>query len=180
MYTRKADNNKDSISHDEETPDNAENMKKCRVNIRKMGKYEYDDKLFETKVSGRNDENIEDVAEKKLFEWHIKTNGVVRQFGYNKHIKPYLGNDDVRKWFMTLKKEKEDEKHILSGNCPIYGNLTKKFPNTDNDSELVNFFSAVLARREQLEEEERRPLAAGGGAGSLLDTFQCHANVHMH
>ena len=101
-------------------------------------------------------------------------------------MQPFAGNFPGDKRFSKTNhmckctKEKEDEKHILSGNCPIYGDLTKKFPNTDNDSELVNFFSAVLARREQLEEEERRPLAAGGGAGSLLDTFQCHANVLMH
>ena len=101
----------------------------------------------------------------------------VRQTFYTRvRMQPFAGNFPGDKRFSKTNhmckctKEKEDEKHILSGNCPVYDDLTEQFSNFDNDSELVSFFSAVLARREQLEEEERRPLAAGGGAGSLQDT----------
>ena len=50
----------------------------------------------------------------------------------------------------------ENEAHLMSGKCPIYGNLKEKFGDLQNDRNLTDFFSAVLERRESLEEEEEK------------------------
>ena len=93
----------------------------------------------------------------------------VRQVFYTRvRMQPFAGNFPSDKRFSKSNHlclcavEKEDETHLLAGNCPIYGDLRKKHSNLESDLDLLAFFSAVLARRERLEEEERRPLAAGG------------------
>ena len=56
---------------------------------------------------------------------------------------------------------------MLTGECPVYGDIRQKYGDMDSDENLVGFFGEVLARRESLEdeeregEEERRGLAAG-------------------
>ena len=40
--------------------------------------------------------------------------------------------------------------------CQIYEDLRGQFSNLEDDTQLVNFFSAVLDRRGRLEEEDRR------------------------
>ena len=108
----------------------------------------------------------------------------VRQVFYTRvRMQPFAGNFPGDRRFTKsnllclCKQEKEDETHLLSGNCRIYGDLRKKYSNLESDLDLVAFYSAVLARRERLEEEERRTLAAGGAADSLLDTALCQAGV---
>ena len=111
----------------------------------------------------------------------------VRQVFYTRvRMQPFAGNFPGDKRFSKsnhrcrCSEEKEGETHLLTGNCPIYGDLRKKHSNLESDLDLLAFFSAVLARRERLEEEERRPLVAGGAADSELDTALCQAGVFKH
>ena len=50
---------------------------------------------------------------------------------------------------------REEESHLISGNCEVYGDIRDKFENLDDDQNLVKFFNEVLARRDVLEDEER-------------------------
>ena len=52
------------------------------------------------------------------------------------------------------RKQKEQELHILSGSCEIYGYIRQKHKISDDES-LMNFFLEVLQRREELEEQEK-------------------------
>jgi hypothetical protein len=44
----------------------------------------------------------------------------------------------------------------MSGRCSVYGDLKDNFGDLEEDNNLVNFFLAVLDRRDQFEEEGRR------------------------
>ena len=43
----------------------------------------------------------------------------------------------------------------MSGDCSVYSDLRSQFGDLGQDQNLVNFFRAVLDRREALEEEDR-------------------------
>ena len=44
---------------------------------------------------------------------------------------------------------REDEAHLMSGQCTMYGDLTKKYSDLTNNDNLVRF-TDILARREEL------------------------------
>ena len=74
---------------------------------------------------------------------------------------PFAGNytKDRRfartEWLCRCQKSKEEESHLISGNCEIYGDIRAKYVNLDNDVDLVNFFNEVLAKRDKIEEKEK-------------------------
>ena len=74
---------------------------------------------------------------------------------------PFAGNytKDRRfartEWLCHCKKSKEEELHLISGNCEVYGEIRAKYDNLNNDMDLVNFFNEVLAKREEIEEKEK-------------------------
>ena len=76
-------------------------------------------------------------------------------------LQPFAGNFSKDKrfastdWMCRCKESKEEEGHITSGECNIYGDLKTKFGDLKEDNNLVDFFRAVLDRRDQLEEEDR-------------------------
>ena len=53
------------------------------------------------------------------------------------------------------KESREEKGHITLGQCNVYGDLRTKFGDLKEDQNLVQFFWAVLDRRDQLEEEDR-------------------------
>ena len=56
--------------------------------------------------------------------------------------------------FCWCGEEKEEESHLISGDCEIYGDIRRKYGDLDDDNKLVKFFNEVLARRDELEKEE--------------------------
>ena len=77
---------------------------------------------------------------------------------------PFAGNfsHDRRfsrtEWLCRCGHSKEEESHILLGNCEVYGDIRQKFESNLNDSDLVKLFSEVLDRREKLEDDEKQAL----------------------
>ena len=74
---------------------------------------------------------------------------------------PFAGNYTKDKRFarshwLCRCGEKEEESHLLSGNCEVYGEIRWKYTNLNDDKQLVDFFNEVLARRDKLEEEEKK------------------------
>jgi hypothetical protein len=91
-----------------------------------------------------------------------KTISVVRKHFYTRvRMQPFGGNfsKDNRfrrtDWMCRCAQEREEESHLLAGDCPVYGDIRESYPDLESDNHLVNFFTEVLARRERLEEEER-------------------------
>ena len=74
---------------------------------------------------------------------------------------PFAGNysKDARfartNWLCRCGEAKEEESHLLSGKCDVYGEIRGKYGNFDDDKELVDFFKEILAKRDKLEEEEK-------------------------
>jgi hypothetical protein len=98
----------------------------------------------------------------------------VRKFFYTRvKMQPFGGNYSKDKrfskteWMCRCAENKEEESHLMTGDCPVYGDLKEKYGDLNSDENLVGFFADILARRERLEdeereaEEERRGLAAG-------------------
>jgi len=85
-------------------------------------------------------------------------------------LQPFAGNfkADKRfaktKWLCRCGWETEQESHLVSGECPVYGDLVTLLEDKGDDKDLLTFFTAVLERRGELEEEERsrEPVVAGG------------------
>ena len=72
-------------------------------------------------------------------------------------MQPFAGNysHDRRfsrtEWLCQCRESREDESHLLSGNCSVYGELLAKYDNLDDDDTLVKFFNEVLSMRDELE-----------------------------
>ena len=58
-------------------------------------------------------------------------------------------------WLCRCRKAKEEESHLISGNCEVYGEIRSKYQNLNDDMNLVNFFNEVLAKRGEIEEKEK-------------------------
>jgi hypothetical protein len=56
-------------------------------------------------------------------------------------------------------KEREEESHLRSGQCEVYGDLRAKYQDLEDDQQLVDFFNDILERREDLESEEEEARA---------------------
>ena len=71
-------------------------------------------------------------------------------------MQPFAGNysHDNRyaksDWLCLCKESREEESHLLSGECTVYGDLTLKYSDLSSDDNLADLFRDVLARREQL------------------------------
>ena len=62
--------------------------------------------------------------------------------------------------------EREEEGHIVSGHCEVYGDLRTQFGDLSEDENLVKYFQAVLDRRDNLEEEDRRQQSSTAAVGA--------------
>ena len=86
----------------------------------------------------------------------------VRQFFYTcVRMQPFAGNYSKDKrfmksnWLCKCGNEREEESHIMSGNCEVYGDSQNNYPDLENDDELVKFFSKVLERKPILLKEDK-------------------------
>ena len=64
-------------------------------------------------------------------------------------------------WLCKCTEAREEEAHLISGQCKVYGDLTDKYCDLTDENSLVQFFKEVLARREKLDKELLHPV---GGA----------------
>ena len=64
-------------------------------------------------------------------------------------------------WLCICKQSREEENHIRT--CLVYQDIREKFGSLEDDENLVQFFSEVLARRDALEEDSE-------DAGGLVAT----------
>ena len=65
-------------------------------------------------------------------------------------------------------KSVEEEGHIFSGQCEVYGDLRSQFGNLQEDKNLVQYFQAVLDRRDILEEEDKSQQSSTAAVGASL------------
>ena len=58
-------------------------------------------------------------------------------------------------WLCKCGKSREEESHLISGNCEVYGEIRSNYSDLNDDKQLVDFFNEVLSRRDELEEKEK-------------------------
>ena len=89
------------------------------------------------------------IAESRI--WFKTRFGLQNFAGNYSHDRRFAKTD----WRCRCQTSVEDKGHIVSGQCPVYGDLRTQFGDLGEDKNLVNFFRAVLDRRDQLEEDDR-------------------------
>ena len=62
----------------------------------------------------------------------------------------------------------EEKDHIVSGQFVVYGDLRSQFGDLQDDKILVQYFQAVLDRRDLLQEEDRRQHSSTAAVGTSL------------
>ena len=73
---------------------------------------------------------------------------------------PFAGNysRDRRfartEWLCRCRKARENESHLISGECEVFGDLKSKYDNLDDEENLVKFFNEILAMRDKLDNNE--------------------------
>ena len=97
-------------------------------------------------------------------EWFKTRYGLMPFAGNFSHNRRYAPSD----WLCRCKTMREEEGHITSGSCEVYGDLKSQFGDLKEDKNLVDFFRAVLDRRDELEEEDRQQEAAEDRQQQLL------------
>ena len=75
-------------------------------------------------------------------------------------LQPFAGNYSNNKryarsgWLCKCKMAREEEGHLLSGKCTVYGDLTQNFSDLTDIDSLVQFFNQVLERRDDLDRRD--------------------------
>ena len=73
-------------------------------------------------------------------------------------MQPFTGNYpkynrfSVTNWLCACKETKEEESHLLSGSCPVYGDLVSPDDDLAKDETLVRVLQDILERRDLMEE----------------------------
>ena len=94
-----------------------------------------------------NDEQIHRVRETYKARF-----GLFSFAGNYKNDKRFSGNGSLCK----CKRSIEEEPHLLSGNCEVYGDIRGKYGGLEDDDSLVRFFTEVLERRDATDEAEKQ------------------------
>ena len=98
--------------------------------------------------------------EKKAYVSDKKIEDVRNMYKTRFGLLPFAGNySHSRKYEKTnflcrCEGAREDEKHLKSTDCPVYTDIREQFGDLDNDNDLVNYFTMVLARREELDSQK--------------------------
>jgi hypothetical protein len=81
---------------------------------------------------------------------HYRTRWAMHAFAGNySHDKRFARSN----WLCLCLESIEEESHIKSGECKVYGDLTYKYSDLTCDDNLADLFREVLARREQLSKQ---------------------------
>ena len=81
----------------------------------------------------------------------FKTRFGMNQFAGNySHDRRFARTD----WLCRCHKAREEESHLISGECDVYGEIRAEFDDLDDDIVLVDFFNRILKKRETLDEED--------------------------
>ena len=54
-------------------------------------------------------------------------------------------------WLCSCREEREEESHLLSGLCRVYGDIRRRDGDLGDEEDLISFFNQVLERREEID-----------------------------
>ena len=81
--------------------------------------------------------------------------GLLPFAGNFKNDKRFSGRGGLCRCLRNL----EEEPHLLSGNCEVFGEIRGKYGDLNDDASLVSFFKEVLELRDILDEAEKENLS---------------------
>ena len=119
--------------------------------------HKYNEKLLRSLAKGKCERMKTEVYEKKEYVKNKNIQKVRQQFRSRYGLQPFAGNysKDRRfaksNWLCKCQESREEELHIMSGKCKVYGDLIHKYRDLSSDDNLVNLFTEVLARRDYLD-----------------------------
>ena len=99
---------------------------------------------------------------KQCRNWFRTRFGLKKIAGNYSHSKKH----EKTNWMCRCGSEREVEGHIIRGQCEVYGDLRSQFGDLQEDNNLVQYFQAVLDRRDSLEEEDRRQQSSTAAVGA--------------
>ena len=107
------------------------------------------------RISAEKYEKKDYILSKNIFtaRQHYRARWGMQAFAGNySHDKRYAGSN----WLCLCQESREEESHLMSGNCKVYGDLTLKYSDLTCDDNLADLFTEVLARREQLTKQTNK------------------------
>ena len=115
------------------------------------------EKILLTQANGKCDRLNQENYGKNEYIFFKNIFGVRKQYRARFGLESFAGNYSHDKrfaktsWLCLCQKSREEEVHLLSGQCQVYGDLIEKYSDLTEDDQLVQFFGDVLARRDALE-----------------------------
>ena len=107
------------------------------------------ERILTEKYGRKNYVNYEQIHQVR--ETYKARFGLLSFAGNYKNDKRFSGNGGLCKCNRAI----EDEPHLLSGTCKVYGDIRSKYGDLRDDQSLVRFFTEVLEKREALDEEDK-------------------------
>ena len=108
------------------------------------------------RISGEIYQKKDYILYKNIFSarQHYRT-----RFGMNDFAGNYSNNRKYAKsnWLCLCQNSREEESHLMSGECTVYGDLVNKYSDLTCDENLADLFRDVLARRELLTKQSNNP-----------------------
>ena len=88
---------------------------------------------------------------------------IVQDFPCNRSPGNYSNNRRFARsaWLCHCKESQEEESHLLSGHCTVYGDFTLKYSDLTDDKSLDQSFNEVLARRDASDKKRTTPVGVG-------------------
>ena len=68
-------------------------------------------------------------------------------------------------WLCRCEEAREEESHLTSGKCKVFGDLNERLGDLHNDENLVQFFQEVLARRDEIDKKQE---TCDGGVNTIV------------
>ena len=84
---------------------------------------------------------------KVSYLWFIQSQRDCHTESCNYHDSRFAKTD----WLCRGHKARENEQHLISGECEVFGELRNKFGNINNLEVLTKFFDAVLKKRDEMD-----------------------------
>ena len=107
---------------------------------------------------------LQDTTISQCRKWFRTRFGLQDFAGNYSHSKKFSKTN----WMCQCLKTVKGEGHIVSGHYEVYGDLRSLFGDLQEDKNLVQYFQAVLDRRDILEEEDRRQHSSIAAVGASI------------
>ena len=82
------------------------------------------------------------------------------RFGLTQFAGNYSKDNSFSKsnWLCKCLEYREEENHLTSGLCKVYGDIAQKYTDLTEDENLIGLFSEVLERRDLLDRQQTNPV----------------------